>query len=57
MTGKVLVECFEGVCRQTQGYLKNNGKVYSFIGEKAAEVVGKGVVGGKAAPLESLVSY
>ena len=48
MTGKVLVECVEGVCRQTQGYLKNDEKVYAFIGEEATEVVGKGLVGGES---------
>jgi len=27
---KVIVECKEGVCKQTEGYLPNNNKIYGF---------------------------
>jgi len=34
----VLVDCVEGVCKQTQGYIKDSAKVIAFIGEGISAV-------------------
>jgi len=33
----ILVDCVRGVCRQTQGYLKNNNIVNAFVGTKGGD--------------------
>ena len=31
--GYVLVDCIDGICKQTQGYVKDSEKVIAFVGE------------------------
>jgi len=35
----VIVDCKEGVCRQTTGYVKNSNHVYAFAGESEGTLV------------------
>jgi len=45
---KVLVDCVDGICAQTQGYIKNDGKMYVFIGEESGVIVKRSLVGGSS---------
>ena len=35
----ILVDCAEGVCKQTEGYLKNGDNIYKFVGTNGGEIV------------------
>jgi len=52
--GKVIVDCLDGVCFQTQGYIRNNGITYVFNREESGVEVNEGLIGGSSCNSESV---